>query len=92
MSLQDWVRNGWTGQHKSTRDEIQRLLALADRDLASYATKRPATAWRFAIAYIAYLQSATAALAAAGYRAGHEAHLPSCDPSLWHSLSRPAES
>jgi hypothetical protein len=74
MSLQDWVRKGWASQHKSTRDEIQRLLALADRDLASCTTKGLATDWRFAIAYNAALQSATAALAAAGYRASHEAH------------------
>jgi hypothetical protein len=33
-----------------------------------------ATDWRFAIAYNSALQSATAALAAAGYRASHEAH------------------
>lgn len=74
MSLQDWVRNGWASQHKSTPDEIQRLLALADRDLASCATKGLANDWRFPIAYNSALQSATAALAAAGYRASHEAH------------------
>jgi len=74
MSFEDWVRNGWASQHKSTREEIERLLALADRDLASCATTGLATDWRFAIAYNAALQSATAALAAAGYRASHEAH------------------
>lgn len=74
MSLQDWVRDGWGSLHKSSREEIQRLLALADRDLTSCATKGLATDWRFAIAYNAALQSATAALAAAGYRASHEAH------------------
>ena len=74
MSLQDWVRNGWASQHKSTRQEIERLLALADRDLASCATGGLATDWQFAIAYNSALQSATAALAAAGYRASHEAH------------------
>jgi hypothetical protein len=74
MSLQDWVRNGWASQHKSTRQEIQKLLALADRDLASCATAGLATDWRFAIAYNSALQSATVALAAAGYRASHEAH------------------
>jgi hypothetical protein len=74
MSLRDWVRNGWASQHKSSRNEIQRLLALADRDLATCATKGLAIDWRFAIAYNAALQSATAALAAAGYRASHAAH------------------
>ena len=60
MSLQDWVRNGWASQHRTSPDEIQRLLALADRDLASCATGGLATDWRFAIAYNAALQSATA--------------------------------
>ncbi len=68
MSFEDWVRNGWASQHKSTRHEIQRLLALADRDLASCATAGLATDWLFAIAYNSALQSATAALAAAGFR------------------------
>ncbi len=73
MSFEDWVRNGWASRHKSTRQEIQRLLALGDRDLASCATAGLATDWGFAIAYNSALQSATAALAAAGYRASHEA-------------------
>jgi UDP-N-acetylenolpyruvoylglucosamine reductase len=39
------------------------------------ATPRPCRAdWRFAIAYNAALQAATAALAAAGYRASRESH------------------
>jgi len=76
VSLQDWARNGWASPHKSTRDEIQSLLSLADRDLASCATQGLATDWQFAIAYNAALQSATAALAAAGYRASREAHHP----------------
>jgi hypothetical protein len=40
----------------------------------SSATKGLATDWRFAIAYNAPLQSATAAHPAAGHRASHEAH------------------
>lgn len=74
MSLQEWVRNGWASERKSTRQEIQGLLALADRDLASCATPGLAADWRFAIAYNAALQSATAALAAVGFRASREAH------------------
>lgn len=74
MSLRDWVRDGWVSPHKSTRDEIHTLLGLADRDLATCATKGLATDWQFAIAYNAALQSATAALAATGYRASREAY------------------
>jgi len=68
------VRDGWASQHKSTRQEIHKLPGLADRDLASSATAGLATDWRFAVAYNSALQSSTAALAAAGYRASHEAH------------------
>ena len=91
MSLQDWVRNGWASQHKTTRDELQSLLALASRDLASCATKGLATDWRFAIAYNAALQSATAALAAAGYRASQEAHHHRVIQSLAFTVGAPRE-
>jgi hypothetical protein len=91
MSLQDWVRNGWASPHKSTRDEMQKLLSLADRDLASSATKGLATDWQFGIAHNAALQSATAAT--------HGGRLPSqprltitASSSLWRSQSGPAES
>jgi hypothetical protein len=50
------------------------LLALADRDLRNCQVKELDADWRFAIAYNAALQAATAALAAAGYRAARELH------------------
>jgi hypothetical protein len=74
LSLQDWVQSGWASQHNSSRQEISKLLALSDRDLANCATSGLDADWRFAIAYNAALQSATAALAAAGFRASREAH------------------
>jgi hypothetical protein len=73
-SLQGWLRNGWLVQHKSSSQEIANLLALSDRDLAACQTKHLPADWRFAIAYNAALQAATAALAAAGYRASREGH------------------
>jgi DNA polymerase/3'-5' exonuclease PolX len=33
MSLKDWLRNGWLVAHKPSRQEIQDLLAIAERDL-----------------------------------------------------------
>jgi predicted DNA-binding ribbon-helix-helix protein len=68
------LRNRWLVQHKSSGEEIANLFALSDRDLAACQTKNLPADWRFAIAYNAALQAATAALAAAGYRAGRESH------------------
>ena len=50
------------------------MLALVDRDLEACQTPNLSVDWRFNIAYNAALQAATAALAAAGYRATREAH------------------
>jgi len=73
-SLQSWLRNRWLVQHKSSSQEISNLFAISDRDLAACNTKTLPTDWRFAIAYNAALQAATAALAATGYRASRESH------------------
>ncbi|HNY38840.1 MAG TPA: hypothetical protein PKJ41_00530 [Bryobacteraceae bacterium] len=54
--------------------EITALLALADRDLKACQTPNLVSDWRFNIAYNAALQSATAALAAAGYRVERANH------------------
>lgn len=54
--------------------EITALLALADRDLNACQTPNLVSDWRFNIAYNAALQSATAALAAAGYRVERTSH------------------
>jgi hypothetical protein len=73
-SLQSWLRNRWLVQHKPTSQEISNLFAISDRDLHACNTKNLPADWRFAIAYNAALQAATAALAAAGYRASRESH------------------
>lgn len=74
MSLQTWLQNGWLVQHATSPEEIANLLAIADRDLAACQVKQLPSDWRFAIAYNAGLQAATAALAAAGYRASRDNH------------------
>ena len=33
MSLKNWVDNGWLHSHKSSRQEIQNLLEIVDRDI-----------------------------------------------------------
>jgi hypothetical protein len=74
MSLKNWLQNSWLVQHTATAEEIANLLAISDRDLAACRVKQLPSDWRFAIAYNAGLQAATAALAAAGYRASRDNH------------------
>ena len=74
MSLSVWLQNGWLVSHTASRDEIRRLLELADRDLKDSAVPGLSTDWQFSVAYNAALLCAAAALAAAGFRASREAH------------------
>lgn len=69
MDLETYSRNRWIRRHDSSPKEIADLLALADRDIDQSQTPGLGLEWRFDIAYNSALQSAIAALAAAGYRA-----------------------
>ena len=73
MSLSDWLTFGWATAHAPTRDEIRALLAVADRDLKDSAVAGLSEDSQLGLAYNAALQSATAALAAEGYRVAREA-------------------
>jgi len=74
MSLANWSRNGWLVRHRTSAAEIADLLAVVERDLGDSAAGRLSADWRLSIAYNAALQAATAALAAAGYRAARDQH------------------
>lgn len=74
MSLENWRSNGWLSSHQSSAREVADLLALADRDLRDCQAAGLSADWKFSIAYNALLQAATAALAAAGYRAGRDSY------------------
>jgi hypothetical protein len=74
MSLADWLKNGWLIEHQTSRQEIQHLFRLADRDLVDCRNLALSADWQFNIAYNAALQCAKAALAAAGFRAAKDAH------------------
>lgn len=74
MSLSDWARNGWLLPHRASPREIADLLAIVDRDLADSQAPGLSADWQLNIAYNAALQSATAALAASGYRASRGQH------------------
>ncbi|PYX75381.1 MAG: hypothetical protein DMG78_04490 [Acidobacteria bacterium] len=72
--MQSWRLNSWLVQHVTSAQEIADLWRIADRDLAASQVKGLPADWRLAIAYNSALQSATAALAAAGYRASRDNH------------------
>src|SRR6266849_2655698 len=74
MSLSNWVKAQWLITQKSSRDEIANLLGVADRDLRDCQVQGLSEDARLAIGYNGALQSAMAALAAAGYRPSRDAH------------------
>jgi hypothetical protein len=91
VSLREWLSNGWLVVHKTGHEEIDNLLNLAERDLADCRAPSLSSDWRLAIAYNAALQLATAALAAAGYRAASEAHHYRVIQSLTHTVGADTE-
>jgi hypothetical protein len=58
----------------TSANEIRDLLAVVERDLKDSGVKALSPEWRMSIAYNAALQAATAALAAAGFRASRDSH------------------
>lgn len=86
MSLHDWLENGWLLEHRTSAQEISDLLKAVERDLADARTPALSADWKLNIAYNAALQAATAALAAAGYRASREQHYYRIIHSLAHTV------
>ena len=74
VSLTDWLNEGRLRQHKTSKQEINQLLAVFTRDMADAQSNAISIDRRFATAYNAALTVATAALAASGYRAAGEGH------------------
>jgi len=68
MTLKQWADNGWLKPHKTSRQEIGNLLAIARRDLADARAGGISDDWRFGIAYNAALKLCTVLLHAEGYR------------------------
>ena len=71
MSFENWVENSWLERRDSDRDEISRLLAIADARLEDYRKAvdgELSSDVQLGLAYDAIRACATAALRAAGYR------------------------
>ncbi len=91
MSLGEWREQGILREHQPSRQEIAALLEVVGRDLHDARTPGLSADARLTIAYNAALQCATAALAAAGYRAVREAHHVRVIESLEFTIGWPAE-
>jgi len=75
VSLKDWLNEGKLRNHDTSRDEIDKLFAVYERDLADARIETLSADRRFATAYNAALMMARAALAASGYQTtGEGAH------------------
>jgi uncharacterized protein (UPF0332 family) len=75
VSLEDWLNEGRLESHTTSREEIKRLFAVFERDMADAQIENMSVDRKFVTAYIAALTMARAALAASGYRtSGEGAH------------------
>src|SRR4029453_4197820 len=68
MSLEEWLDNGWLRAHKPSRQEIEGLFSIVERDLKDAAKGDISADWRFGIAYNAALKLCAILLHASGYR------------------------
>ena len=74
MSLTDLASEGKFKAHKTSKSEINQLLAVFDRDIADAQITNLSTDRRFIMAYSAALTIGIVALAASGYQAASEGH------------------
>lgn len=68
MTLENLLRIGRLKPHSPTPEEVQRLLAAIDRNLADAAVAQVSDETRFDAAYKAVMQCALTAMLASGYR------------------------
>ena len=68
MSLKQWLNNGWLRTHKTSKNEIENLMMIVERDLKD-AKEGISDDWRFGITYNAALKLCTALLYAEGFKA-----------------------
>ena len=74
MTSRARLANRWLTSHRTSRDEIRALLAVADRGLHDATVHDVSVDARHSFAYHAALKLAQAALAARGYRAARDGH------------------
>jgi hypothetical protein len=62
-----WKDNGWVRSHTTSKEEVNNLLMIVDRDLED-SVKGISADWRFGIAYNAALKLCTILIYAEGYK------------------------
>jgi len=72
MSLTDFFKQGRLREHRTSHEDIQALLGIAERSIADASVELVSADARFAMAYNAVLQLATIPLRCSGYRAKGE--------------------
>jgi len=73
MSLKEFLDRGQIKTHKTSKQEIENLFKIVERDLTD-ARSGVSPDWRFGIAYNAALKLCNILLHAEGYRTGHGSH------------------
>lgn len=68
MSLEQWLKFGWIKTHKTSKQEIDALFEMIERDLIDSKESSVSNDWKFGIAYNAALKLCTILLNASGYR------------------------
>src|SRR5208283_6249311 len=84
MTLENWAKNSWLEKRAADREEIGRLLTLADGRFSDYekaATAKLSPDVQLGLAYDVIRVCGTAALRAAGYRVmrGNNEHFRTID-------------
>src|SRR5579871_3358745 len=73
MSLEKWAEYGWLKAEPTSRDEINSLLTIVDRDLRDASVEAISDDRRFEAAFNAARTAANVALRASGYRTSTQA-------------------
>ncbi|MDA3885802.1 MAG: hypothetical protein PF638_09430 [Candidatus Delongbacteria bacterium] len=67
MTLKNWESNGWLKSHSTSKQEIEQLLQIVDRDIKDSKQTDLSPDWRFGIAYNAALKLCTILLYSEGF-------------------------
>jgi len=67
MTLKNWESNGWLKSHSTSKQEVEQLLQIVDRDIKDSQQTDLSPDWRFGIAYNAALKLCTILLYSEGF-------------------------
>lgn len=67
MSLSDWAKNDWLKPHQTSKEEIQNLLSIVDREILDAQVEGLSADGKFNHAYRAALTLGTVMLSASGF-------------------------